>query len=305
MVVATDRITCNLFHPLDLLKSTAARTMKSTFGLLCLLGAVVNAAIAKTVVVEHLGQAPQGWTKLGSANPSQFIRLSIALESHGHGVFEKTLSEVSDPTHSRYGQHLSREEASALIRPRDGSGDVVRRWLASGNVSESQIQDRGLFIDAIVAIGTAEKLLSTRYSVFQHEAEKAVGTLAYSVPEEVRPHITAVQPTTFFELAKFMKRFPRSDPDESPQDDGNTTDAQAAASKTRDCENNNTPSCLRSLYNMNNDYTKPQKRSLLGIVGYNEVSNSQTAIQTMAKTSTASSPVQPTREVLGQICTLR
>ncbi|KAK2596691.1 hypothetical protein QQS21_006206 [Conoideocrella luteorostrata] len=243
--------------------------MKLTSWFLCLLGyATAALSVAKPVVVESLARTPRGWTNLGPVDRNQLIRLSIALESHGQEEFEKTLYQISDPTHARYGQHLSRGEASALIQPHQDATAAVRRWLSSANIPDKQVQDRGHFMDVSVTVGTAERLLSTKYSSFQRNSQKVIGTLEYSVPAEVRRHIAAVQPTTFFEMASFAKLAQQSQFRFIA--DGNSTDAQAQESKKETCDTLNTPACLRSLYNMNNNYTKPDDRSLLGVVGFSK-----------------------------------
>ncbi|KAG8418402.1 hypothetical protein J3458_005820 [Metarhizium acridum] len=242
--------------------------MTSILSFLCVLSSIFLVVSADFVVVEHLDQPPYGWTKLGAANSSQLIRLSIALESQGRDVFERTLQEVSDPTHARYGQYLSRDEAVALVRPRSRSVAAVRKWLLSENVTQDQVQERGLFVDAVMTIGTAENLLSTTYGVFQHDKQRAIGALAYSVPAEVRPHIISIQPTTFFELGNLFKKSPQTSGLGIATGHGRNTGVEARSTELRDCENHNTPECLRGLYKMNNDYAKPHKKSLLGVAGF-------------------------------------
>ncbi|OAQ61651.1 peptidase-like protein [Pochonia chlamydosporia 170] len=242
--------------------------MKLVFGLCCLFGNSLAAVVTRLAVVEHLAEPPRGWTRLESANPSQTIRLSIALESDGQEVLERTVQEVSDPNHPRYGQHLSRDAALTLIRPQQDAVDAVRRWLLTEDITEGQIQVRGLFVDVTVTIGTAERVLSTKYDVFQNTGRKAIGTLAYSVPADVRPHITSIQPTTFFEHATFAQKYPTTRRSVLVSSKGNGTHT-ATPRKMDDCKNNNTPSCLRNLYRMDeNSYTKPHPKSLLGVVGF-------------------------------------
>ncbi|KAH0593136.1 hypothetical protein MHUMG1_09138 [Metarhizium humberi] len=240
----------------------------SILGLLCVLGSIFLVVSADLAVVEHLDQPPDGWTKLGAANASQLIRLSIALESQGHDVFERRLQEVSDPTHPRYGQYLSRGEAVALVRPRPRSVAAVREWLLSENVTQGQVQERGLFMDAVMTIGTAENLLSTTYGLFQHGKQRAIGALAYSVPAEVRPHITSIRPTTFFEFGNLFKKSPRTSEEGIATAPKRNPGVRARSTELQDCENYNTPECLRGLYKMSNDYTKPHRSSLLGVAGF-------------------------------------
>lgn len=188
---------------------------------------------------------------------------------------EETLYQISDPTHARYGQHLSRSEASALIRPRQETVELVRRWLSSENIPEHKVRDRGHFMDATVTVQDAERLLAANYSLFERGGHNVVGTLAYSVPADVRPHITAIQPTTFFDMSNFSNMAQRdhfqAEGDEAYSAGGNATDAQAESTKKDICAVLNTPACLRKLYKMkSSDSTEPDPRSLLGVAGFNK-----------------------------------
>ncbi|KAG6021930.1 hypothetical protein E4U41_002358 [Claviceps citrina] len=211
------------------------------------------------VVVESLSHAPRGWTALGPAGADQIIRLSIALSSYGHDHLEETLQQISDPAHPRCGQHLSRDAASALIRPRPEAVESVRRWLWSANVPEHLVQHRGHFVDATVTVKDAARLLAANYSVFEQGSYKVVGTLAYSVPADVRPHVAAIQPTTFLNTDNRLKLVKRNQPtgqgDEEVRQDT--------------CLLLNTPACLRKLYGMKSHVAEPDPRSLLGVVGFN------------------------------------
>jgi hypothetical protein len=54
---------------------------------------------------------------------------------------EQHLWELSDPSHPRYGAHLSKEEADTLMAPHPEALDIVNGWLAShGLVEESLIR---------------------------------------------------------------------------------------------------------------------------------------------------------------------
>jgi tripeptidyl-peptidase-1 len=243
--------------------------MKPQLGLLGLLCSI-TAATANLVEVERLSQVPSGWTELGPANAGQTIRLSIALALNNEEAFATKLQQVSDPSNSQYGSHLSRDEALALVRPQQTAIDVTRNWLVSQDVKDSQIQDRGLFLDVFVTVAIAEKLLSTKYNVYEKNGRKTMGAMAYSVPDDVRPHITSIQPTTFFQSTSFYK-VEQNVASLGKRANGNAADASTSTNR-RQCLGNNTPACLRRLYRMNNRYQEPHPKSLLGIVGFNYAS---------------------------------
>lgn len=243
--------------------------MKHNFAAFCLLGCTLfNLVACISVVVEAITVAPVGWINARPANASQIIRLSIGIESDGHAGFERTLHEISDPSHERYGKHLSQDEAVNLIRPRLESSIVVQKWLKAAGVSKSRIRDRGQFIDVSVEVADAERLLSARFSIFARDGQEVIGALSYSVPIEVKSHITTIQPTTFFETPVFNYRTRSS---------GTNVDVkkQVHSNSTQyECQDLNTPECLRKLYRMDpasGDHPSP--RSLLGVVGFSKASD--------------------------------
>ena len=252
--------------------------VRPTIGFCCALGNAITAlTVSQPVVVETLGHTPAGWRNLGPANHNQLIRLSITLQSRGEGLLEKTLAQIADPGHPKYGQHLSRDEASKLLGPSQDAVDSVRRWLVSANIPQSRIDYREHSIDTVVSMKVAEKLLSTEYRVFERDdGRKAIGTLFYSVPVHVRPYITAIQPTTFFELSASNKRLRWTQSgsiDSCRYSRRNITDAQVQhSSQKAECDRLNTPFCLRELYKMWNPLSMPDAKSLLGVVGFSEVS---------------------------------
>jgi tripeptidyl-peptidase-1 len=153
-------------------------------------------------VFESLRHVPQGWTKLDRPVASTRLRLRIALQEADHALFEKTLFEISDPDHAKYGQHLKREEVKALITPRNESTDAVMAWLGESGVADSDIANDGEWINFLVPVSKAEEMMNTTFYYFTQDADKTgtkkIRTLQYSVPLEVAPHITMIQPTTRF-----------------------------------------------------------------------------------------------------------
>ncbi|KAG5987643.1 hypothetical protein E4U43_004995 [Claviceps pusilla] len=281
---------------------TARKTMKLTISLLCLQGSqqVLSLAASNTtkttttttttttlssrVVMESLKGAPPGWTVLGPAPGHHTIRLSVALASSaGREQLDHELHQISDPDHRRYGQHFSRDEAWALLGPRQEAVESVRGWLASAaRLPEDEVRHRGHVLEATVRVRDAEALLAARYGVFGRDGgggggggrhtQRVVGTLAYSVPAHLRPHIASIQPTTFLsgpDPPTHMHRLERRhQPQRAEQPEPDMDTATATATDT--CATLNTPACLRRLYGITSRAARPDPRSLLGVVGFNK-----------------------------------
>ena len=61
-------------------------------------------------VHESRQSAPSGFSKTGAADPDATLKLRIALVQNNIAELQEKLIDVSTPSSSNYGQHLSKEE---------------------------------------------------------------------------------------------------------------------------------------------------------------------------------------------------
>ncbi|XXH03518.1 hypothetical protein Hte_009923 [Hypoxylon texense] len=241
------------------------------YAALALLQAVAE---SKDVTVESLPKVPMGWRKIKNASPDQVIKLRIALEQPNLDQFEQTLYDISTPQHALYGQHLSRDEVKEMMKPREESTAAVLEWLETSGVPSSDIENKGEWVNFKTTVRKAASMLSTDFQVYNHVGTDAqrVRTLHYSVPEEVRSHITMIQPTTRFgqmkpqgvevlevfdkqEIAQFFQVAA-----EIPSQDLNVTF----------CNTTITPECLRALYNVGDTVADASVPTIFGVSGFLE-----------------------------------
>jgi tripeptidyl-peptidase-1 len=236
-----------------------------------LLAAFAGLAQCKDIIVESLSSVPTGWKKIRDADPSHQLKLGIALEQPNTAAFEQTLYDVSNPEHVLYGKHLKRDELAQLMAPRAESTSTVLSWLR-GNVAESKIEDDGDWVNVAVTVKEAEHLLNAKFAVYGYldTGVEKVRALAYSVPEEVKEHITFIAPIIRFG----QPRAQRSQIFDIV--DANTAPVTAAAIPPQTlnvtaCNTTITPECLRALYKIGSYQADPSKKSLFGVCGYLEV----------------------------------
>ncbi|KAH7148438.1 peptidase S8/S53 domain-containing protein [Dactylonectria macrodidyma] len=239
------------------------------------LAAMATLAIAIPVVVESLDKPPPGWEEVSSPAPGRLIKLSIGLQPEDHGLFERTLYEISDPSHANYGRHLSRDAAKALLNPSTAATASVKRWLSDAGIADHEVRDDGQWMHILTTVGQAESLLSTRFGVYGRGDEHVVRTLEYSVPKEIRDHIETIHPTTFFHDIKKsgrLKRFARDLVKKEPIEARSGRYRGSGSGNSVDlgqCKAELTPACLRKLYKMPvNNYPSAHRKSLYGIVGF-------------------------------------
>ncbi|KAI2624115.1 subtilisin-like protein [Xylaria nigripes] len=248
--------------------------MKTSPLLCAVIGLLQFVVEGKNVLVESLPSVPTGWSKLRDAKSDQLVKLRIALEQPGLDRFEQTLYDISTPQRPLYGQHLSREEVRELMQPAEESIAAVLRWLRSVGIEEGDIENDGEWINFKATVSKAANMLDTRFDVYSYAGtvKESIRTLRYSVPEEVRPHITMIQPTTRFgqirtqgiqtshvfkqdEFTGFMHEAAQN-----PSEDLNATF----------CNTTITPGCLRALYNIGEAHADPDVPGIFGISGFLE-----------------------------------
>ncbi|KAJ7921462.1 tripeptidyl peptidase A [Mycena leptocephala] len=171
--------------------------------LCALTGFLTFASAHPRALVKHsLPDIPSGWAQLQDAplTPSRGLSLRFGLVQHGFSQLESLLLNISDPDHPSYGNHLSKEQVHALSKPSNDTLGLVEGWLATHNASYVKWSSSQDSVTAVVPISSAERMLSTRFGVFEHvkSGKRVVRTLSYSLPEDLVPHIDYVHPTTAF-----------------------------------------------------------------------------------------------------------
>jgi tripeptidyl-peptidase-1 len=118
------------------------------------------------------------------------------------------LALVSDPYHSRYGQHLSHEEVNALIAPKNEALDLVHEWLVSNGINKFEYSPSKDWINIRITVEEAEQLLAAEYSIYAHDdGTELARTTKWSLPGHLHEHIDTVQPTTSFMRTKISSDF--------------------------------------------------------------------------------------------------
>ncbi|KAI9713342.1 MAG: hypothetical protein M1828_001435 [Chrysothrix sp. TS-e1954] len=164
---------------------------------------------SSSFAVKDSHNLPRSWSRVGDAPADHLIRLNIGLRQGQFEELEKSLYEVSDPAHSRYGQHLSAEEVNALVQPSDDALFHVHVWLQQHGIHPDALQYSQAkdFIKVVLPVSAVESMLDTKYSVYQHEdGSAAVRTLEWSLPHHLHEHIDSIQPTNSFLRARAQKR---------------------------------------------------------------------------------------------------
>ncbi|KAK7001748.1 family S53 protease [Favolaschia claudopus] len=208
--------------------------------------AAAGPAFHTFVVQESHSSTPQGFTKVGPADDATTLNLRIALASSNFAGLEKALYDVSTPSSSSYGNHLSKDEVNAFLAPTAEAAAAVQAWLDSHGLSATKSSSAGDWLSLSVPVSKANQMFAAQYETFEHNASgKTVArTLSYSLPAEVADHIAAVHPaTTFNNPAGSLK--PVLSIPKAPSSPAANLSSDATPSS---CATSITPACLQSLY---------------------------------------------------------
>ncbi|KAF5392934.1 hypothetical protein D9757_001210 [Collybiopsis confluens] len=218
---------------------------------------------------------PREWNTHGVAPSHHKIELSIGLPQPNFDVLVDHLYQVSDPSHSRYGQHLTKEEVEALVAPHPESLDLVNAWLSSHGIEEKEMSPANDWITIRIPVRLAEKLLDTTYHVWTHAStgESIVRTTSYSLPAHLHEHVDVIQPTTMFARMKsFKSTIHRFDKGAGQIVEESNTPIISASGVSVDpsCNSTITISCLKQLYNAVGVTPSTKVNNSIGITGYLE-----------------------------------
>ena len=128
---------------------------------------------APSFTVKETIPSPRKWTQTCHAPPDHRLQLKIALPQPNFHVLEQHLYEVSDPGHSRYGQHLSKGEVEELVAPHAESIALVDEWLRFYDV-DIEVVPRSPAKDWVavhVPVSVAESMLDTVSSLHLFDAQ--------------------------------------------------------------------------------------------------------------------------------------
>ncbi|KAF8264385.1 peptidase S8/S53 domain-containing protein [Lactarius quietus] len=225
--------------------------------------------------VHAWNHVPENWMNVGHPTTGTTINLYIALRPHRESALIDALYEVSDPSHSRYGAHLTREQVAELAAPHPHTLELVHAWLIHHSVPFSSFSTThgNTLTLTNVSITKANKLLGASYQLYKHVKtyETIVRTIGYALPAVLHNHVWTVEPTTHFESLPAGMRGEtlrnRSHVAEAKQAEVVSGEPVTALSGRGDV-GVTSPSFLRQLYNTLRYTPAASYRNTLAIVGY-------------------------------------
>ncbi|CAD0108409.1 unnamed protein product [Aureobasidium uvarum] len=271
------------------------------FCLLFLDGAIAAPTSAgKSYAIKESHNVPRGWSKSGSVPDSHSISLHIGLKQGNQDELEQHVLAVSDPSHQRYGQHLSAAEVQSLIAPPEESVQMVNDWLLNHGVKAAVLSPRKDWITVSLPVRQVEALLNTTYAVYRHtDGSTLIRAPEWSLPLYLHDAIDLIQPTTsFFRTSRHASSAkPERGPIEwnesleknwwkpRPSNLSSTCDVNKLCNVTGtnyagDAIIATSLDCLRCLYGTSNYIVKAPKQNMIGVTNYLNETQKRSDIKT-------------------------
>ncbi|KZV98447.1 family S53 protease [Exidia glandulosa HHB12029] len=226
------------------------------------LSLLVSLAVARPTMVVHerIHAAPAGFSAMHSAPASTMLNMRIALKQNDISGLEDALMAVSDPASALYGQHLTKEQVEAFVRPKPETMAAVNAFLVENGINATSISPAGDWLAFSIPVSKANDIFESDYTVFSHAetGTSAIRTLGYSIPASLRGAIDLVHPTiTFPNTIGLKPSFSAPVPTVGKR--------QVPAS----CSSTITPACLQALYGIPTTRAT-QSSNILAVSGFIE-----------------------------------
>lgn len=229
--------------------------------------AVLASPVRSEYAVKDAHHVPSRWSRVQRADPGHMVILQIGLTQSRFRELERHLYEVSDPSHRRYGQHLTIDEVNELVKPTEDALELVHEWLAEHGIDASQLKYSPArdWIAVRLPVSHIERLLNTEYFTFVHNEEdiEIVRAPEWSLPMHLHKHIATIQPTNSFfrpkPVSKLSRPFMGASLTSLPPLPANATIAAACNVSLV------TPLCLRALYGTVNYAVKAAGKNTMAL----------------------------------------
>ncbi|KAJ7206459.1 peptidase S8/S53 domain-containing protein [Mycena rebaudengoi] len=219
---------------------------------------------------------PSGFTKLNPPPSNTMMEVRIGLKAADRAGLERRLYAASTPGSAEYRQWLEKEEIKSYAAPSVDTRSAVSSWLHSQGIAETAITIAGAwdeYLSFSLPVSKANLLLNADYNNYTyHDSETssslkqgeswALHTLSYSLPAELKEHITTLHPGISFipplkpKISGFHSRSKM------------TEKTRRANPAPESCATEVAPHCLQDLYGIpSTPAPATQPPSVIGVTG--------------------------------------
>lgn len=220
----------------------------------------------RLIELESTPVLPAGWRLVSDAGADERLHLRIAL-TEPHTDYLQIAQDVSDPSSSRYGFHLSAEELQAVIPDMQKTAEPVLSWLESQSVQN--ITWNRDWINFYTTVKQAHTLFGADFARYEYlDQESVLRARSYSIPQTLTSSIDFIYPVT-----QFLKPAMRSK-------DPVLETRQHIPTGPSTCSNSACPKGISEKYNINYRPADNKSGGRLGVAGFLEQYPDRSDLQT-------------------------
>ena len=109
--------------------------------------------------------------RLGAADPTQRLRLAIALPMHDQAGLDALLRDIYNPASANYKHYLSVAEFTERFGPTTADYDAATRFFAAQGLHITATAANRYIIDVEGSVATLERVLHITMGVYRHPTE--------------------------------------------------------------------------------------------------------------------------------------
>lgn len=134
------------------------------------------------------------------------MKVTFLLSIRDSAALERKFWAVSDPKNAEYGQHLTLEELSKLVRPSSANVDALLSWFRSNGINDWAVVPNGDAYTITTTVEKIEEMLDVKMERFTSTLDSSFhivrSRVAYSIPHELRSVIAVVPGISNFPNAR-------------------------------------------------------------------------------------------------------
>eukprot|EP01038_Epipyxis_sp_PR26KG_P009117 gene9117-12298_t len=131
------------------------------------------------------------------------LDLIFAIKQQNRALIEQKLLEISTPSSSQYGKHLTLDEVNELTQPSIEAQNTVKQFLNEYGIINGDFSYSSGFLKVKVTVEQAQSILGTTYHTYANakSGEKIIRCESYTLPINVANVVDFVAPTINFPIS--------------------------------------------------------------------------------------------------------
>ena len=160
-----------------------------------LLGALA-VSIAKAIETYREPELPNEWERLHPAQDTTNMVVTLSLRQQNLRQLAQIAHDVSEPTHNRYGQHLSMKQVQDLTKPSEKTYIMLNKWFdeSGARISKFEPLQGGAVLRLTMSVNDIRTLFKTTVTRIKRSGSKDTRLRAgdLKIPSYVSNEISAI-----------------------------------------------------------------------------------------------------------------